>query len=53
MNKNGLELQYVSDELKDNYDIVYTAVCNKGKSLKYASDKLKQNKQIILKAIDN
>jgi hypothetical protein len=38
-----LTLQYASEELKNNYDIVKKAVINNGYSLEYANDDLKNN----------
>lgn len=49
--KNGLELEYVIDNLKDDKDIVLAAIKNKGWSLKYASDNLKDDKDIFIETL--
>ena len=49
----SLPLQYVSKELKNDHEIVMTAVKYKGFSLRYASDKLKHNRDIVLVAVRN
>ena len=40
-------LQYASDELKNNFDIVKTIISKNGYNLKYASDELKNNIDIV------
>ena len=43
----GYALQYASDKLKNNFDIVKIAVSNKGSALQFASDEIKNNYNII------
>lgn len=50
--KNNV-LAYVSDNLKDDFDIVFAAVKKNGHALREASDNLKNNKTIGLEAIKN
>ncbi len=51
--KNGYFLSDVSDEFKNDKEIVLAAVSNKGWTLKYASNELKNNKEIVLAAVSN
>ena len=51
LNINGMLLEQLSDNIKDNYDLVLLAVKNEGASIKYASKKLKYNKEIIKIAV--
>jgi len=53
LKKNGMLLKYASDKLKNNRNVVITAVSNYGMALEYASDRLKNDKQIVLHAISN
>ena len=46
-------LEYASNDLKNNYDIILAAIQNTCESLKFASDDLKNNYNIILNAILN
>lgn len=50
--KDGLALEYASDRLKSNYDIVKVAVCCKdqGGAIKYASKELRSNKELVILA---
>ena len=50
--KNGLELEFVVDEFKNNKIIVLAAVKQNGLALEFASDNLKNNKKIIITAIN-
>ena len=47
--KNALE--YASDELKNDKQVILTVVQQNGWSLKYASDELKNDKEVVLKAV--
>lgn len=49
---NPKELRYVSNDLKDNYDVVFELVKLDGTCLKFASDRLQSNKEIALAAIN-
>lgn len=51
MKENGLTLQYASDVLKADREIVLEAVKNSGDALEWASDELKADKEIILEAV--
>jgi len=51
--KDSLALQYASDELKNNFDIVKLAVGDNGLALQYAGDELKNNFDIVKAAIEN
>lgn len=53
--KEGFSLEYVSERLQNNYDIVKTAVSceGQGSSIKFASDELKANKELAIIAIKN
>ena len=46
---NGL--QYVSEELQDDRDVVLLAVQHDGRALEYASDRLRSDKEIVLVAV--
>lgn len=46
-------LQYASSRLKDDRDIVLSAVSNNGLALQYASLALQRDKEIVLSAIFN
>jgi hypothetical protein len=45
--KNGDDLGYASEELRNDFDVVLEAVKKNGIALGYASDRLKKNKDII------
>jgi hypothetical protein len=45
-------LKYLSLDLRDNKDIVYSAICKSGDELEYASDRLKSDEEIVLKALE-
>jgi len=46
-----LALEYASEKLKDDKEIVLEAVKQDGLALEYASEKLKDDKEIVLEAI--
>ena len=49
--KNGLVLYHLSDELKDNMDVVISAVSQNKHALQHASSRLRQNYSIISTAL--
>ena len=51
--KSGLDLQYASDELRNDKDVVVAAIQQNGYALEYASAELKNDRQIVIKAIMN
>ena len=53
LNNNPYYLQYTSDELKNNFDIVKIAVSNNGYALQYSSDEIKNNFYIVKIAVSN
>lgn len=50
--QNGVYLEFASNRLKDNMDIVKAAVKNNGLSLRFASEELRNDKEIVLEAIN-
>lgn len=48
---NGLALKHVSEELRNNYDVVLAAVKQNGNAIQYASNELKSNYDIALIAV--
>ena len=50
---DGCELEYASDELKNDREIVMIAVQKNGCALEYASDELKNDREIVMTAIQN
>ena len=52
-NTDGRFLQYASEKLKDDREIVLAAVTKSGSALEFASDKLKDDKEIVLTAVTN
>ena len=50
--ENWRNLSGMSDEFKNDRDIVLAAIKENGQALKYASDDLKHNKEIVLLAVD-
>jgi hypothetical protein len=50
--QNGAKLEFASNRLKDNKDIVEAAVKNNGLSLQFASGELRNDKEIVLEAIN-
>ncbi|MBT6921765.1 MAG: DUF4116 domain-containing protein, partial [Candidatus Pacebacteria bacterium] len=53
VSKNGLELKYVSEELKADKEVVLEAVKNDADALAYASKEFKSDKEFILEAVKN
>ena len=49
--QNGYALNYASDELKKDREIVLAAVKINGLALEYASDELKKDRDIVLAAV--
>lgn len=49
--RNGSPLQFASDRLKNDKEIVLEAVKANGYALQFASDELKSDKEIVLKAV--
>ena len=47
MNKNGLVLEYVSDRLRNDFNIVRLAVRENPEALKFASKKLQNDEEIM------
>jgi hypothetical protein len=43
----------LSEELRDDYDISYTAISKNGNNLQFASERLRNNKSIVLAAVAN
>lgn len=52
MHNYGHNLQFVSDDLKADKDVVLASVKN-GHSLKYAADSLKDDKEVVLTAVSD
>lgn len=50
---NKKNLSYVSDEFKDDEEIVTKAVTHDGSSLQYASDRLKDKEAVVIKAVED
>jgi hypothetical protein len=48
---NGLVLQFATDQIKDNYEIVKQAVYQNGRALQYATSSLRENIRLIKLAI--
>ena len=51
--KNGLALEFASDVLKHNEQIVREAICSEGDALKFVPDELKTNRDLIYDASFN
>ena len=51
LKNDGMELKHVSDELKNDREVVLAAVKQNGMALEYASDELKKDKEIVKAAI--
>ena len=49
--EDHLALQYASEQLRDDYDIVHRAVLQSGYALKYASAELQGNREIVKEAV--
>ena len=52
VNKNGILLQYASEELKRDKEVVLASVNQNFHSLKYASEELKKDKEFILDLVN-
>ena len=48
---DGLALEFASDELKNDKEIVLLAISQYGEALYYASDELRNDKEIVMAAI--
>ena len=53
LKSNSYALQYESDELKNNFDIIKIVVSNYGHALEFASNELKNNFDIVKIAVSN
>ena len=53
VSQNGLALEYATDEMKNDKDVVLAAVQNYGRALEYASDELKNDKDVVMAAVRN
>ena len=51
VSKYGYNLQYASDELKNDKEVVLASVNKDGDALEFASDELKNDKEIVLTAL--
>jgi hypothetical protein len=49
--KEGLQLEYASDELKNDRELVLAAVKANGSALEYASDELKNDREVVVEAV--
>jgi predicted RNA-binding protein (virulence factor B family) len=49
--QNGDSLQYASEELKNDKEVVLEAVKQYGRSLLYASEELKNDKEFVLEVV--
>jgi hypothetical protein len=49
--QNGLALEYASDDLKNDREVVLAAVQQNGLALEYASDDLKNDREVVLAAV--
>lgn len=49
----GRALEFVSERLKNNFDVVSRAVSNSGKMLEHASDNLRSDRGVVLCAVKN
>ncbi|EFC38981.1 hypothetical protein NAEGRDRAFT_59370 [Naegleria gruberi] len=49
--QNGLNLEYVSEELKNDRQVVLAAISKNGNALKFASEELRNDKQIVTAAV--
>ena len=50
---SGVNLQFCTDELRDNFDVVLEAVSNYGLSLRLASERLQNDSTIVFTACKN
>ena len=51
--ENGLNLQYASEELKNNKEIVLEAVKQNGWALEFVSQELRKDKEVVMTALQN
>ena len=49
--EDGLALEYASDELETDQQVVLATVKQNGLALKFASDELKTDQQVVLEAV--
>ena len=49
--QNGCALEYASDELKNDKEVVMIAVAQNGWALEYASDEMKSDKEVATAAV--
>lgn len=50
--ENGLFLKFISDELKDDKDVVMQAVKDNAYALQYASERLKDDEDVVFEAME-
>ena len=50
---DGLSLQYASERLRDNEEVVLAAVNDVGSALQYASERLRDSEKVVLAAAMN
>ena len=48
----GMQLEYASDELKNDKDVVEKAITSCGAAIKFASNELKNDKEVIEKSVE-
>ena len=51
MGNNGLALQYASERLRDDKDVVLAAVKEDGHTLQFVSDRLRDDKDVVMAAV--
>lgn len=51
LEEKGFNLEFVSDTLKDDFEVVMEAVKNRGWNLQFASDRLKNDPEVVLEAV--
>lgn len=51
VSQDGYILQNLTEDMKNEKDVVMKAVSQKGNSLYYASDRLKDDKDVVLKSV--
>ena len=51
VSKDGLALEYASDDLKKDREVVLAAVSQDGKALQYASDERRRDRKVVLAAV--
>lgn len=50
---SGLGLQWVSEPLSDDRQVVMAAVCSDGRALQFASSRLRRDRTIVMEAVRN